>query len=305
MNEGTIFIVIVFPRPWPPPSDLELFSREEKGSGIRIIIDTQGRYILDIFSSDRDSKQYRFQPISLEGSGRALLSVSWSKQGASLRLNSQDIMLDDDVNGEPMILKTKDDPLPVRGLILGNIEPEKNNSEAEYLFLTTVRDIDQKIVEGDRYNLIKAAGLLRLLFLDSKPLVHKVNRNYHIKYEFETIDFLGQPPLTPETHRVDLDGFMFPDAKRIKINLDEFLKAPCFTMDGVTATVKDLIRACANAKGGVHFGSAKTSEESSILDWDRTFKLLGEEPSLANIKGVCRVSLRALKPLVEKVMSSA
>jgi len=304
-NEGTIFTVIVFPRPWPPSHRLELFSREEEGSGIRIIADTQGRYIFDVYSPDRDPKQYRFQPIILEGSGRALLSVSWSEQGASLRLNSREIMLDEDVNGEPLILKTKDDPLPIDSLILGDIRPEKSNTEAEYLFLATVNDIDQKVYAGGRYNLIKAAGLLRQLFLDSSPLIHVVNRNYRIKFEFETIDYRSQPPLMPEAHRLDLDGLMFPEAKRIKVNLDDFLKAPCFTLDGVTATVKDLIRACANAKGGVHFGSAKTSKESSILDWDRTFKIVGEEPSLATIKGVCRVSLKALKPLVEKVINSA
>lgn len=305
MNEGTIFTVMVFPRPWPPSHKLELFSRGEKGSGIRIIADTQGRYILDVYLPDRDPKQYRFQPIILEGSGRALLSVSWSEQGAFLRLNSQDIRLDEDVNGIPYVLKTKDGPLPVNSLILGNIGPEKSNTEAEYLFLATVSDIDKKIYAGGRYNLIKAAGLLRQLFLDSSPLIHVVNRNYRIKFEFETIDYLRQPPFTPEVHRQDLDGSMFPEAKRVKVNLDSFLKAPCFTLDGVTATVKDLILACANAKGGVHFGSAKTPQESSILDWDRTFKIIGEEPSLVTIKGVCRISLRALKPLVEKVMSTA
>ena len=67
---------------------------------------------------------------------------------------------------------------------------------------------------------------------------------------------------------------MFPEAKRVKVNLDSFLKAPSFTLDGVTATVKDLIQACANAKGGVHFGSAKTSEKVLYLIGIGHLKLL-------------------------------
>lgn len=42
-----------------------------------------------------------------------------------------------------------------------------------------------------------------------------------------------------------------------------------------------------------------------ILDWDQIFRILGDEPSLKTIAGVCRVALRGLKPLVDVIKYSA
>lgn len=264
--------------------------------------DAEGRFILTIYPSSRDARVYRFQPIRIEGSGRALLVVRCSRKGAILKLNKQDVKLDEDVQGEPMLLKTKEHPPSPQGLVLDNLDPNMAKSSAEYLFLSTVADIERKVQEGSRYSLIRAAGLLRQIFLDSTPLLHVVNRPYQLKIEFETLDYHQQPPLIPDAHRVELDSSFFPGAKTIRIDLEDFLKAPCFRTGGVTATVRDLIRACANAKGGVHLGEAKTYEENLILNWDRTFRLLGEEPSLVTIAGVCRVALRALNPLIRAML---
>jgi hypothetical protein len=174
-------------------------------------------------------------------------------------------------------------------------------SEAEYLFLGTVAEIDQRVLEGGRYNLIRAAGLLRQLFLDSTPLLHVVNRTYCQQIEFETIDYRDAPPLSPEVHAIFLDASYFPGAKTIRVNLDTFLKAPCLRVGPMTANVHDLIRACANAKGGIHLGRARTSQENTVLDWDRTFRLVGKEPSLLAVAAVCRIALRGLRPLVRAI----
>ena len=297
-------IVLIFPRTWPLRANRAFFSREEKDSEVNLSADTDGRFILTIHPSGQDTRVYRFQPIRIEGSGRAILTATWSREGASLQLNAQAVRLDEDVQGEPMVLKTKDDPLPPQGLILNNVDSKMAKSEDEYLFLSTVVDIDHKVHEGSQYSLIRAAGLLRQLFLDAMPLVHVVNRPYRQKIEFETIDYRQQHPISPDAHKVELDSYFFPGAKTIKIDLEDFLKAPCFRIGDITATVRDLIRACANVKGGVHLGKAKTSEENIVLDWDRTFRLLGEEPSLKAIAGVCRVALRGLEPLIRVMMGS-
>ena len=96
-------------------------------------------------------------------------------------------------------------------------------------------------------------------------------------------------------------AFPFPGAKTIRISLEELLKAPCFKVEDLTATVRDLIRACANAKGGTHLGKARTSEENLVLDWDLTFRLIGEEPSLRAVASVCRLVLIGLEPLVHQM----
>ena len=116
------------------------------------------------------------------------------------------------------------------------LDPNVARSEPECLFLGTVAEIDEKVLKDGRYNLIRAAGLLRQLFLDPVPLLHSYK------------------------------------------NLDAFLKSPCFRVGTETASVHDLIRACANVKGGVHLGKTRTSEEDTVLDWDKIFVCLVKNP---------------------------
>jgi hypothetical protein len=91
-----------------------------------------------------------------------------------------------------------------------------------------------------------------------------------------------------------LDPSPFAGAQRVTRTLDQFLAAPCLRWNGADASVKDLIRACANVKGGVHLGKAKIAEEQALLDWDEVFSVIGEEPSLRALAGVCRVTLVGL-----------
>jgi hypothetical protein len=50
------------------------------------------------------------------------------------------------------------------------------------LFLNTLKDLRAKANSNDRYQLIKASGLLRLLLLDG--LVDRVNSKHRIKLKF-------------------------------------------------------------------------------------------------------------------------
>lgn len=304
MDEGTIFAVLRFPTPWPPAADRELLSRHEGSRLVTLIADPKGRLIFSVGEAGHTPGTHRFQPIAIAGSGRAILTLTWSENMASLRLNGQDVMLDEDAPGEAFRLETSQAPI-LQGPILGALPLEAANSDAEYMFLATLVDIDQRLADGTRYSLIRAAGLLRQLLLDSTPLVHVVNRAYHKKIEFEVIDYRTPPPLPPQAHWQNLDSSRFPGANTITVNLKALLGAPCLELEGLIASVRDLIGACANAKGGVHLGRARTSKESALIDWDRAFTLIGEQPSLLAIAGLCRVVLRGLDPLVREIVGSA
>jgi hypothetical protein len=215
--------------------------------------------------------------------------------------------LEDEAHGEALVLRTDHAPLPSQGLIVGEINLKAVKSEPEYFFLGTVAEIDRKTNEGGKYNLITSAGLLRKLLMDSHPLIHMVNKTYRQKIEFEFVPFDYHPelPLSLDVELIDVDGTSFPGVKTIRGGLDVFLRTPCFRFEGITASVRDLIRACANAKGGVHLGVARTVEENRVIDWDRMFQSFGTEPSLIVVAGVCRVSLRGLLPLVGAITSTA
>ena len=48
--------------------------------------------------------------------------------------------------------------------------------------LYSLNDLREKISSNNRYQLIKAAGILRLLFSDQ--LIHKANRKHKVKFQF-------------------------------------------------------------------------------------------------------------------------
>jgi hypothetical protein len=300
MNEGTMFVVVNFPAPWPPSTDWALFSRQVEEGRVSLIADTQGAVTLSLKRAHEEPRTFRFQRIRVVGGGRAVLSVAWSGNEASLRLNGHEVGAFD---GEEFVLQTEGTPIRQERLH-GALDVGAAKSEAESLFLATLLDIDQKLEEASRYSLIRAAGLLRQLLLDSPSLVDAANRGHREKFEFEVIDFQEPPPVPHEAHWQNLDPSHFPGAKTVKLNQQRLLQAPVLEMRGATATVRDLIRACANAKGGVHLGKARTSGEDTIINWDRAVALAGEEPSLRAVAGLCRVVIRGLVPLVERITQS-
>lgn len=304
MQEGTIAAVISFPLPWPPPKTVELLSRADDGSSLAILADTAGRLLFALQPSEGQTKSFEFEPMRIAGSGRAILMLTWSGDRAQLRLNGKQLNTADQASQEPFLLETAEEPLPAR-VSLGGLDLDSARSEAEHLFLATLMDIEAKLKEGKRYDLIRSAGLLRQLLLDETPLIHEVNRAYHLKVEFEVIDYRIIPPLTPDMHWRDPDPSYFPGAKTVTVNLKPFLNVPVLTVEGTTASVGDLIRASANAKGGIHLGRTRTAEQGLLIDWDSAFTILGEEPSLAAISGVCWVVLRALQPLANRIVGSA
>jgi hypothetical protein len=96
-----------------------------------------------------------------------------------------------------------------------------------------------------------------------------------------------------------LDTSRWPGARTLLCDLKEFLHAPLLHYEGHTATVADVIRACANAKGGIHFGPVKEGSQELVLQWDNAVKLLGREPSLTAISGISRIALDGLLPIAK------
>ena len=69
-------------------------------------------------------------------------------------------------------------------------------TDAEHFFIEALDDLHRSIRSKDDYEVIRAAAIIRQLFLDDPDLAHVVNRNYHHKLRFEIHDigaanFLG------------------------------------------------------------------------------------------------------------------
>ena len=169
-------------------------------------------------------------------------------------------------------------------------------SEAEALFIRTLHDLADSSMSNDWYRLLRTSGPLRLLLLDG--LLHRANERVKHRPMFMTNDFRTPPPLETSAHWRRLSPEGLATAVRLELTLDEFLNAPVLTVEGTVATVKDVIRAAANASGGVHFGPPRGSAETVVLDFDRGAVVAQARPSGLALRTICRVVVQALYPIV-------
>jgi hypothetical protein len=301
--EGTIAAVVVFPAPWPPSRALTLFAKDEGGTAVALFADSDARLIASVRYGG-DLRRCCYGPLDLPDAARVILMMTWSPDGISLFLNGNELS-DRATSASELGVTTSVSGVYASGLIYPNLQLRSCLSEEENLFLCTVIDLDQKVTAGDRYSVIRASGLLRQLLLDETPLVHAVNRQYRLELSFQTVDFSQPLPVEAQAHWQALDPEPFPGARTQSCSLKQFLGAPCLAWNGRNARVSDLIRACANAKGGIHFGRTKIADEKIVLDWDQAINLLGEEPSIRAISAVCRVSLRGLSGLLSAIQRGA
>lgn len=190
MEEGTIFAVPAFPVPWPPSTEWSLVSRQD--SDLSLVANSEGRIIATLTEANKRPRTFRFQRIRVVGSGRAVLSLTWSGDHAELHLNGREVLLEHVAEREEFVLETSTDPIR-QGRLLPAVDVVAAKSETERWFLETLVDIDLRLVEGSRYNLIRGAGLLRQLLLDEQPLMHRANRAYGVEITFEVIPFRKEP----------------------------------------------------------------------------------------------------------------
>lgn len=299
--EKTIIGVGIMPDPLPPKQLVQLIANKENGQLLALQIDTQGCFVASVSDDGTIQQSETFGPISVPPAARFIFCLIASDTTFRLLINGYEIprsML----GAGAISLPSCQEECFQTGLVIPNLNPRSASNDEENFFLSTLQDIDLKIAAGDRYSLIRASGLLRQLLLDG--LLHRVNRSHKLSIKFCTINFYKYPPpdMKVSAHWRSLDPSYFPGADTIECSLDRFLEAPCLVFQDHQATVKDLIRACANAKGGVHLGKARMSAEQVVLDWDQAITLIGEEPSLMAIKGICRIVLAGLKDLALKII---
>lgn len=179
-------------------------------------------------------------------------------------------------------------------------------TEKEVLFINTLNDLSNKVNSNEPYEILLASALIRKLLLDDAPLLHQVNRKYKFKFEYHVGDIL-EPPDAQEKLIAwgALDGIE-PDndsgeSEVIKKTEKTFLAMIIGAANGKDYTVKDLVKYVANVMGGVHPGSteAQQKEKLHILE---NYYVTGLNIPLAQIRSIAKVTLRALKPLKEKLL---
>jgi hypothetical protein len=153
----------------------------------------------------------------------------------------------------------------------------------EESFLQTLEDLREKVASNDRYQLIKASGLLRLLLLDA--MVHDANRNHKVKLKFY---------LTLKDYR---------KVKVKPLSLDEFLSTEWKAYREHTYSVKEIIETSAHLMGGVHLKKPKQKKEVDLVDiFDH--RPITIDTIKSSLIGISKLTIEALAELEEQIKNN-
>lgn len=168
------------------------------------------------------------------------------------------------------------------------------------LFVYTLRDIEKKLTEGNPYEILMIAGLLRKLLLDGHPLADQVNTK-RLKIRF----IINDRPV-PEDSRLVLwsieDG-LDPDTavphlrKPIEVPRDKLLSTKVLKIGNNISTVKDVLLHLAHIEGAIHAESAKNEKDKILDKFIQKWKIGGISATLRLLKAIARIVLKGLKPL--------
>lgn len=173
----------------------------------------------------------------------------------------------------------------------------------------TLQELRQKLASGTKYDIIRAAAILRQLLLDGgRSLLHQANKEYRLPITYRVGHIGFNPNLTKE-------GLLFhwaqliPDDKVYEVDETRFLAIPVLIYKSHEYTVYDVIYYTANKVGAVHIGTPKNEKEESFLSIQAGFKIpppiqFEIDISGAAIYSISKVCLEAYRELESKINES-
>lgn len=251
-----------------------------------------------------ETEDYETDIIAPETTFKVVLSINYSPLNPSIRINGSDIQTARVGTRGKNIL-----PLCVQAIVVVSESPTPSQhvpeeaTHAEALFVRTVGDLSQASRSHDWYTLLKSSAPLRLLLLDG--LMHKANERHNMKIQFRVAD-PGQPPpfkFDKLWHSISPDGL--PLQNVTYASLDQFLRLRVFESPTEVITVKDVIRAAANADGGVHFGAPRLPQEELMLALDTGSMRMGHSASRDFLRKICSVVVESAMPLLSKIQGQS
>lgn len=170
----------------------------------------------------------------------------------------------------------------------------------EWFFLETLKDLEQRLKAGDEYNTIRAAGLLRQILLDKVPLIVAANRETRIKLRF----IVPEPPES-NGDRPILAFMPLGKASKIEeVTLDGLLRRIVLIFQGYDFTVREVVKAVANLRGGIHVDKPRNIQEAAITALNGFFTFRGSGGAVVvMVKSIGTTVLEGTIGLVEAIKS--
>ena len=184
----------------------------------------------------------------------------------------------------------------------------------ESLFLRTVADLEQRTRSNDSYEVLRSSLMIRQLLLDGgNSLLDQVNRTLRLPRPVFRVHPAGTLPLPPEvlatiTHLVPdgIDPESCPNAPGIvDLDRDRFFKVSVGSVRGEVLTVHAVVDYSAHVLGGVHSGTPGADAKAAALaELSRGLRIVGVDPSLAILRPIGRIVVRAMQPYRDELTAS-
>jgi hypothetical protein len=154
--------------------------------------------------------------------------------------------------------------------------------------------------DATAYELTRASGILRLLFLDSQPLVHQVNRDLRMPMVFKIshvkAGYLSK--VVPGTSMHYTSTTSKVDGAGVDAKLPAFLSHPTIAVQEELFTVRNVIKCVAHVGGGVHYLPPEDDREAALYKVASSMAVNDRTVLLHAIADIARAALEGLQPLL-------
>jgi len=172
---------------------------------------------------------------------------------------------------------------------------------SKILFLKKLEEMRTRGATNDYYELLMAAGLLRsLLFDGGSTLLHHANRDLKLKVQF-TLPSVPQVEMSPGVsfYVAILDFERSSAHNTVSLNPDEFGRFRCLVSNGHVFTIQDIVKTCANTRGGIHLGKVDSKDSAGLAaDYVRMW---GQPTTMFMLSAIIKSASFALEPLAEAI----
>lgn len=181
----------------------------------------------------------------------------------------------------PMMDEPQDHPV----VFWRNLDPSQIDAEPEWI---TLGAPEMEEIDGD------------LSKLDSPPFTNRLPISVKRWFYPETQEW-EEISTSPNYYAMLKNEGIRVMTKPLK--LAEFLATNCLSFHQFDYTVRDIIKACAHYKGGIHSSSPTDDKDQAILDLDEVMSIAGLDASLANLKGISTIAINGLEPLTTAILT--
>jgi hypothetical protein len=157
--------------------------------------------------------------------------------------------------------------------------------------------------EATGYELTRASGILRQLFLDAQPLVHQVNRELKIPLVFK----IGPNNAGRLLEAIPGASLHFTattapeDGSGIEVKLSAFLSHGTIAIHGDLFTVRDVIKCVAHVGGGVHHFAPQDAREAALYELASSMAVTERTILLHALADIAHAAVDSLQPLLRAI----